>query len=368
MKEPATTTLRLSMTPNGSDESAIQLGITSAAISADAGALYRIASSLMDEGVAFDSLLFDYLLPAERAVGHRWEQGDYLISEEHAATAAIETVISLLVGMFDQPEEAPHVVIAAAQGDDHSLPGRAVSAHLLFTGYRITFLGANVLATDLAEFLEAEGPDVLVLSCTMSSHLVGAHSSITAAKEAGVPVVVGGRAFGDDDARARRLGADAWSATLSGVLAEVERLIEQGSVGGNAGPAPAGDRDPSRRRDRRPRRRPPSSPGEGRRQDRSALARRDLDPVGCSAGGHAHRRRRRPGRDTPMAAGDHGHARVSGRPGVRIVARGPGGTIPGHRHDPREESPGPLTTPARAWGPGRSNVTSRTRVGRGSNL
>lgn len=221
----AATTLRPSMTSNGTDASAIQLGITSAAISGDAGTLYRITSKLMEEGVAFDSLLFDYLLPAERAVGRRWEKGDYLISEEHAATAAIETVISLLVGMFDQPEDASHVVIAAAEGDDHSLPGRAIAAHLLFSGYRTTFLGANVLATDLAEFLEAEDPDVLVLSCTMSSHLVGAYASISAAKDAGVPVVVGGRAFGDDDARARRIGADAWSATLSGVLIEVESLV-----------------------------------------------------------------------------------------------------------------------------------------------
>lgn len=224
------------MASQPSDSSVVQLGITSAAISGDAGTLYRIASKLMEEGVPFDSLLFDHLLPAERAVGHRWQEGDYLISEEHAATAAIETVISLLAGMFDQPEGGSHVVIAAAQGDDHSLPGRAVSAHLLYRGYRTTFLGANVLATDLAEFLEAEQPDVLVLSCTMTSHLVGAHASISAAKRAGVPVVVGGRAFGDDESRARNLGADAWSATLADVPGNVESLIAGGPAGSSVVP------------------------------------------------------------------------------------------------------------------------------------
>jgi methylmalonyl-CoA mutase cobalamin-binding subunit len=137
-------------------------------------------------------------------------------------------VISLLMGMFDQPADASHIVIAAAQGDDHSLPGRAISAHLLFNGYRTTFLGANVLATDLAEFLESEHADVLVLSCTMSSHLMGAHASIAAAKEAGVPVVAGGRAFGTDESRARALGADAWSATLAGVLGQIQDLIATG--------------------------------------------------------------------------------------------------------------------------------------------
>jgi len=214
--------------PRSPDNSAIQLGMTSAAISGDAGALYRIAAGLMDEGVPFDSLLFDHLLPAERAVGDRWQQGDYLISEEHAATAAIETVVSLLVGMFDQPREGSHIVIAAVEGDEHSLPGRAISAHLLYSGYRTTFLGANVLASDLQEFLEAARPDVLVLSCTMSSQLVGAHSSVTAAAKAGVPVVVGGRGFGSDDGRARAIGADAWSATIAGVMDRVEELLQTG--------------------------------------------------------------------------------------------------------------------------------------------
>lgn len=216
------------MSLDPSDTSAIRLGITSAAVAGDAGALYRLATGLMEEGVPFDSLLFDHLLPAERAVGERWQQGDVLISEEHAATAAIETLISLLVGMFDQPTAGTTVVIAAAEGDDHSLPGRAISAHLLYSGYRTTFLGGNVLATDLAEFLETDRPDILVLSCTLSSHLVGAHASVLAAKRSGIPVVVGGRAFGENPRRARAIGAEGWSETLPGVLDEVDAVLRSG--------------------------------------------------------------------------------------------------------------------------------------------
>lgn len=201
----------------------IELALTSTAMAGDAGGLYRIASNLMDQGVSFDALLFDYLMETERSVGQRWAQGDYLIPEEHAVTAAIETVISLLTGMFDQPGDAPLVVIATAEGDDHSLPARALAAHLLYVGYRTIFLGADLPAHDLVEFLEAEPPIAMVLSATMSTHLLGALAVVGAAHQAGVPVLVGGKAFGPDGVWAPAVGADAWVPTLRDVEAAVEQ-------------------------------------------------------------------------------------------------------------------------------------------------
>lgn len=187
-----------------------RLAITAAALSGDSGSLYHIVSGLLGEGVSFESVLFDLLIPTEREVGHRWQTGDYLVSEEHAATAAIETVISVLAGAFDRPEDGRRVVVATAEGDNHSLPGRAVNAHLLSLGYRTTFLGASVLSSDLREYLLAEQPDAVVLSCAMTTYLLGARHGIRESHDAGVPVLVGGGAFGPEGAWAEALGADAW--------------------------------------------------------------------------------------------------------------------------------------------------------------
>ena len=202
-----------------------QLALTSAALAGDAGGLYRIAGQIMDEGVAFDELLFEHLLPAERAIGSRWEQGDYLIAEEHAATAAIETVVSLMAGMFDRPEDGTPVVVTTAEGDDHSLPARASAAHLLFLGYRTTFLGSSVPGADLAEFLASDRPAVVVLSCAMTSHLLGARAVINAAHTEGIPVVVGGKGFGNDGRWAAVLGADRWVSHHSQVPVAIEDVI-----------------------------------------------------------------------------------------------------------------------------------------------
>ena len=189
----------------------VRLAATAAAINGDSGTLYHIASDLMGEGVPFDVILFDLLVGVEKDVGARWQRGDYLVPEEHAATATVETVVSILAGIFDQPSEGIRVVVATAEGDQHSLPARMIAAYLLFLGFRTSFLGANVLAADMAEYLEADTPDVLVLSCAMSNHLVGARKVILAAHEAGVPVLVGGRAFGESGEWASLVGADAWT-------------------------------------------------------------------------------------------------------------------------------------------------------------
>lgn len=218
--------------------SELELALTSAAVSGDAGALYRIVSGLMDEGVSFESLLFDYLLPLERAVGQRWQQGDYLISEEHAATAAVETVIALLSGMFDRPGEAVSVVVLTAPGDNHSLPARAAAAYLLYLGHDVMFLGASVPAIDLEEFLESDPPDAVLLSCTMSSELVGARAVVEVAHEVGIPVIVGGRGFGSSGAWARAIGADRWCAAVPELKEAIESLDDLTAEGPATEPSP----------------------------------------------------------------------------------------------------------------------------------
>ena len=101
-------------------------------------------------------------------------------------------------------------MVATSEGDNHSLPARAVAADLLSRGYRTVFLGANVLASDLRDFLAIEPPDAVVLSCAMTSHLLGARAVIVESHSVGVPVLAGGKGFGPDGVWASRVGADTW--------------------------------------------------------------------------------------------------------------------------------------------------------------
>ncbi len=218
-----------------------QLAVTSTATAGDTGTLYYIVSGLLDEGIPLETVLFDLLIPTAAHIGQRWQQGDYLISQEHAATAALETVVSLLAGSFDQPDDGLHIVAATVDGDAHSLPARAAAAHLLFLGYRTTFLGASVPAPDLKEYLAEERPAVVLLSAAMAMHLPAARAAIRASHEVGVPVIVGGRAFGEVGRWASTLGADAWVASPRDVAAVFESWNPDPILAESQAHGPSGD-------------------------------------------------------------------------------------------------------------------------------
>lgn len=196
------------------DLSSARMGVLAALHEGDAGLAYTLVAKLMADGVPFGLLLDQLIAPIQAESGRRWQVGDYTISEEHASTAAAETLVATLAGAFDQPEDGTHVVVACAEGEVHSLPARMAAALLLAEGYRVTFLGTSVPAADLVEFLRDQRPDAVVLSCTLVTRLIGARASVRAAHDAGVPVIAGGLAFGSDDSRSARVGADAWAPTL----------------------------------------------------------------------------------------------------------------------------------------------------------
>jgi methanogenic corrinoid protein MtbC1 len=193
-----------------------RLAVVAALRDGDAALAYRLVLRLMDEGYAFPTLIDDVLAPIQWDAGRRWHQGDATVSEEHLATGVIETLVSMLGGMFDQPSDAALVVVACAEGDSHSLPARMAAALLAYEGRRTTFLGTSVPAADLEGYLETAEAVAVVLSCTRELHLLGARASIAAAHRAQVPVLVGGRAFGDATSeRWRAVGADERAHQLS---------------------------------------------------------------------------------------------------------------------------------------------------------
>ena len=194
------------------DVEVTRVALLAALIDGDRDAAYRIATSLLDEGVSFEALVGEVLGPVQRELGRRWAQGDLTVADEHAATAASEDLVTLLCGGLTS-FDGPVVAVACPEGDAHSLPARVVAAVLSLRGFRSLLLGASLPAVDLGDYLERQTPLGIALSVSMPAALYRAAASVATAHEHGVPIVVGGRAVRDDDAVARRLGADAWAGT-----------------------------------------------------------------------------------------------------------------------------------------------------------
>jgi methanogenic corrinoid protein MtbC1 len=221
------------------DLASARVALMAALRESDAALAYRLVLGLMDDGYPMPVLVDEVLAPIQWESGRRWEVGDVSIPEEHASTAAIETLVSMLAGAFGHADDADVVVVACAVGDPHTLPARMASALLAYEGYRALYLGTSVPADDLGEYLRSAGATALVVSCTRVHHLLGARACIAASHAAGVPVVVGGRAF-SEGRRWEHLGADAYAPRLS-QLAEVLQTWTPDPVlaEGRAAPVPA---------------------------------------------------------------------------------------------------------------------------------
>lgn len=223
------------------DLASARLGVMAALREGDVALAYHLVLGLLGDGYPMPVLVDEVLAPIQWEAGQRWAAGDATISEEHVATAAVETLVALLAGAFDHPAGASTVVVVCAEGDTHTLPARMASALLAYEGHRALFLGSSVPADDLAGYLPSVDASALVVSCTRPAALLGARACVAAGHGAGVPVVVGGRAFGDGPERWQRIGADAHASRLS----DLPGLLETWQPDPGAAERRAGDVPPA---------------------------------------------------------------------------------------------------------------------------
>lgn len=155
------------------------------------------------------------LADVQREVGRRWQDQDWTVADEHAATALAD--LALAAAALGFPSGEPFlgsVVVTCAEEEWHVLPARMFAEQLRADGWDVVFLGASIPADHLTRYL-ARRPVVAVgVSCSVPVHLPGARRSIVAAHMAGVPVMAGGAGFGTTPARAVAVGADAWASSI----------------------------------------------------------------------------------------------------------------------------------------------------------
>ncbi|MHB6912347.1 cobalamin B12-binding domain-containing protein [Streptomyces sp. DB-54] len=172
------------------------------------------ARAALADGVPAETLLLDVIGRVQRKVGVEWAANRLTVAQEHAATAINDRVIAMLAQHPDaapaQPERG-RVTVACVDGEWHALPARLLAEVLRLRGWRVDYLGAQVPAPHLIAHLHLTNPDLVALSGSLVTRLPTAHATLTACQATGVPVLVGGAAFGSDGRHAHQLGADAWA-------------------------------------------------------------------------------------------------------------------------------------------------------------
>ncbi|WP_406044324.1 cobalamin-dependent protein [Micromonospora sp. NBC_00898] len=177
---------------------------------ADEYAAIEVALSLLQAGLPAERVLLDLVAPAQAEVGERWARNEWSVAQEHAATHISERVVAAVAGYANPRPTRGRIVVACLDGEWHALPPRLVAEVLRLRGWQVTFLGASVPAAHLVSYLHRYDAHAVLLACALPMRLPHAHRMIEACRRSDVPVVVGGRGFGDDGRWARQLGV-AWA-------------------------------------------------------------------------------------------------------------------------------------------------------------
>ena len=105
--------------------------------------------ALMTTGLP--SFLETVATPLLTRVGNEWHAGRLSPAQEHLASAVVQRVIMTAMQSVVAQPDAPNLVIATPAGERHELGAIIAAAAAAAEGWRITYLGADLPAADIAD-------------------------------------------------------------------------------------------------------------------------------------------------------------------------------------------------------------------------
>jgi MerR family transcriptional regulator, light-induced transcriptional regulator len=114
-------------------------------------------------------LVADRLGTLLRHVGDGWERGAISVSEEHLLSAAFQRALSVTVESIAVPHDAPRCLLAAAEGEEHTLGLSLVELCLREAGWRALWAGAHTRSSDVVEQVQKQSVQMVALSASAFS-------------------------------------------------------------------------------------------------------------------------------------------------------------------------------------------------------
>lgn len=150
-------------------------------------------------------LMEQVIAPLLSQVGARWHQGTLRASHEHLASVSARRILHWIASESAPPSGAPSIVVTTPAGQVHEIGALLAAATAATEGWRVTYLGPDLPAEDIAAAAAQTGARVIALSVIFPLDDPAVHEQLRQLRrlvDPTVQVVVGGG------------GADSYRATL----------------------------------------------------------------------------------------------------------------------------------------------------------
>lgn len=174
-------------------------------------------------------ILNEGMIAAMRAVGCRFEAGEYFVPEMLIAARAMQSGMAILKPHLQQADVKSNgkVLIGTVKGDLHDIGKNLVVLMLEGTGFEVKDLGVDVPVEKFIQAAQEEKPDIVAMSALLTTIMQMMKQTIEAFSTAGlrnkVKIMIGGAPV--TEAFASEIGADGFSLDASRAVATAKALV-----------------------------------------------------------------------------------------------------------------------------------------------
>ena len=178
----------------------------------DYEAAENLTKSMISQGVAADKIINESIMTTLQDVGEKFSAGEVFIPEMLIAAKTAQKVIDILKPRLEESGMKPlgKVIIGTVHGDLHDLGKNIVTMMLKGGGFQVQDLGVDVKPAAFIEAIKTHKPEILALSCMLTTTMASVPLAIKAIKEAGlrdqIKIMIGGPPT--SDAFVQQAGAD----------------------------------------------------------------------------------------------------------------------------------------------------------------
>jgi methylmalonyl-CoA mutase cobalamin-binding subunit len=133
--------------------------------------------------------------PLLRQMGEEWEAGRLTPAQQRVATAIVQRVLEGLIHFLAAPYDAPNLVLATPAGEHHVMSSLLVAAAASVEGWRVTYLGPDLPAGEIAAAaaaVEARAVGVSIAHLRDRDHVLRELRVLRSRLTASVPLIAGG--------------------------------------------------------------------------------------------------------------------------------------------------------------------------------
>ena len=164
--------------------------------------------------------------PLIQEVGDRWRTGALRIGHEHLASGIIRTFLASMRQGLRASADAPCLIAATLTGQHHELGIQMAATLAAIDGWRVTYLGPNLPAEEIAAAADLLNARIVALSFVYPPDNAQLHRELKRLRRSiphSASILAGGRAAGAYADSLAEVGALRLS-TLAEFRSELERL------------------------------------------------------------------------------------------------------------------------------------------------